>query len=163
MDAVLGVRALIQKGELDLNTVIGMITDGKSQLHNVKKLRIIIGLIRSVYGNDILEIIQYEDGCIQLTFKNKPNQPLRLVFHMFDEWDKIKMKMDKLRDSNGECVVCCETEKIKAKNELTLFCSHCCEFTCLKCLSQFGEEKNDNCPICRQPLSTYFALYALID
>jgi len=157
------MRTLIREGKTDLDTVVEMITDGELQLHNDKALRVIIGLIARVYSDDILNMKYTKIGALRLTFKNKPDQPLTFEFHMFDKWDKIKMKIDKLRDSNGECAVCYEIKPSK-KNEPTFFCPHCCEFLCIKCYSQFNEEGKEysECPVCRQCLSTYIATYDLI-
>jgi len=131
-------------------------------------------LIAQVYGDDLKEHKYNDDGLTHLIFKNKPDQLLQLHFQMYDTWDKIKMKMNKLRDSDGLCVVCCMMEKGKKKivrrpcegcdcghtfraveiETLTFVCETCCDYACRDCRLKFGV-KESKCPVCRECLNAY--------
>lgn len=130
-------------------------------------------LLGATYGKDtFIQCIAYSYG-IDIVFKNKPDQRLSLTFTTYDTWDKIKNKMQKLKESDGVCVVCCEVEKGKKKiirekccdvphckgtfkrvsiADNTFFCNTCCEFICKKC---YRNMDGTLCPVCRTCLGIY--------
>jgi hypothetical protein len=140
-----------------------------------KKVQVVADLIGRVYGDDFKLYQNNDDGLVQIVFENKPDQLLQLRFQVYDTWDKIKMKMDKLRDGDGVCVVCCEMEKGKKKmvkrkcncgecgnmyrdvviDTLTHVCESCCEYVCGDCAVKFEGTYRNKCPICRETLTKY--------
>jgi len=134
-----------------------------------KKLTVITKLLEQRYEDEIY--ITCISDILHCDFKNKPDQILQLQFAAFDTWDQIKRKMDKLKESDGICVVCCEMEKPKKKivkvpcphgckcGKTILvpeypagICNSCSEFICRSCWNKMGSNK---CPVCRVCLGTY--------
>jgi hypothetical protein len=110
---------------------------------------------------------------LEMVIRNKPEQKIVLTFAMFDTWNKIKSKVEKLVSSDGICVVCCEQEKGKktmvrekccdtphckgtiVKVDIegrTGICQNCCEYLCRKC---YGGQQGMKCPVCRQCMWIY--------
>jgi hypothetical protein len=130
-----------------------------------KKLSVVSSLLKAKY--EIL-VEAGDAGMLECIWKNKPDQVLEIQFTAFDTWDKIKRKMDKLKDSDGICVVCCEQEnsgrkeiKVRTKGYCTTtttfesyvrICNSCCEFVCKSCVMKMDGVK---CPVCRVCLGTY--------
>ena len=119
-----------------------------------------------------LKLIAYPFG-LEMVIHNKPDQKIVLAFTIFDTWNKIKSKVEKLVSSDGICVVCCEKEKGKktmvrekccdtphckstiVKVEIegrTGICPNCCEYLCRNC---YESQQGMKCPICRQCMAIY--------
>jgi len=131
-----------------------------------KKTRIIGDLLLKMYVKEIQYLGTDENGVIIIEFVNKPDQVVALVFAEMDTWNVIKNKFEKLIKSDGICVVCCETEKVKrfmkkescgCESEIlsnnSSMCQTCCEFVCRTC---YDRQKGSKCPVCRQCLGKYF-------
>jgi len=142
----------------------------------LQKTRIVGDLLMRTYGDHITSLyissMKRETGRLEVIFKNKPDQKVPLQFAGIDTWDKIKNKIQKLIDSDGICVVCCEKQKGKKKivkrpcigcncghmenaieiDGQTEVCQSCCEYVCLSCI-----QKNDQwrCAVCRQCVLAY--------
>jgi hypothetical protein len=140
---------------------------------DVKRAEVVAKMIFKLYDNDLEESFLYKEG-LYLTFKNKPEQVIEANFALFDTWDKIKSKMDKLVKSDGICVVCCEPEirplqkvvikengkkSYRYKRPSVRMCDSCCEFTCMSCFTSMLENgvgnKGHKCPVCRTCLLEY--------
>jgi len=129
-----------------------------------KKASVVANLLIKTYEKDIetLNVITYkEEVFVEVVFTNKPDQMRVLRFIPFDTWDKIKNKIEKLIDSDGLCVVCCEKKK---KNRTTGIpgvgmsdiCQTCCEYQCYDCIKENLKHPNGfRCMVCRQCLATY--------
>jgi hypothetical protein len=98
-----------------------------------------------------------ESFIAEVTFKNKPTQPVKISFLLFETWNVIKARFQKIRDSDGVCVICFEPEK--EKDKCASMCETCCEFICLKCIVQNlqlkGGLKGRGCPVCREDMLKY--------
>ena len=109
---------------------------------------------------------------LEIIFMNKPDQEVLIKFAPFDTWDKIKKKFQKLIESDGICVVCCEKEKGKKKiitrpcidcdcghtnksveiDAYSHICQTCCEYVCMSCMTKCDDY---TCPVCRTLWSAY--------
>jgi hypothetical protein len=146
-------------------------------MSNIQKARIVAELIGRTYGDHIASLKNFRNneqtmGRLEVIFQNKPDQKVVLLFTGIDTWDKIKNKIQKLIDSDGICVVCCEKQKGKKKivkrpcngcdcghtenvieiDGYTEICQSCCEYVCLPCLQKNGQWK---CAVCRQCIHAY--------
>jgi len=124
-----------------------------SESAHVKKITTICKLLISAF--DIAIIKLSEEHIAEITFVNKPNQPVRVQFLLCETWNVIKARVQKLQDSDGICVVCFEKEENKTGG-----CSHscdtCCEFICVPCMKENVQTRGDtNCPVCRTPIMAY--------
>ena len=141
---------------------------------DMKRAEVVAKMIFKIYDDDLTNSFLAQDG-LYLTFTNKPDQRIKADFALFDTWDKIKTKMDKLVKNDGICVVCCEPEILPLEKNLIIrngkksyryerpisrMCDTCCEFTCVACFRGARDTGIDNkkahkCPVCRTCLLTY--------
>ena len=147
------------------------LTDAQKKLGN-KNMTVAKLLSQSYPEKTFLKLVAHPWG-MDMVIRNKPDQEILLASAMFDTWNKIKSKVEKLVSSDGICVVCCETEKGKktmvrekccdtphCKNTIvkadiegrTGICQNCCEYLCGKC---YKGQKGMKCPVCRQCLWIY--------
>ena len=136
-----------------------------------KKLLVVAKLLAQRYEGKIDLKVSPKTKAMCVRFENKPDQEFVLTFPAFDTWDEIKRKMDKLVESDGICVVCCEMEKPKKTRkrvkceggcdcikyavsfELPVgYCQTCCEMLCKSCWEKMTTNK---CPVCRTCIATY--------
>jgi hypothetical protein len=130
-----------------------------------KKIDIVAKLLMTKYKDQLEKVMPSGVNTLLAIFKNKPDQLFELQFPAFDTWDQIKRKMDKLMESDGICVVCCEPEKPKKTERKvrcgkgcecgktvvnferpTGICATCCEMLCKSC---WGQMYTTKCPVCR--------------
>jgi len=124
-----------------------------SESAHVKKITTICKLLISAF--DIAIIKLSEEHIAEITFVNKPNQPVRVQFLLCETWNVIKARVQKLQDSDGICVVCFEKEE-ETISRSSCFCQTCCEFLCMSCLEKHARAfKRTNCPVCRTYILTY--------
>jgi len=147
-------------------------------MNTIRKSHIVGDLLAKTYGKHFSAIQSYTNddetkGWLEVIFTNKPGQKVKLLFIGIDTWDKIKNKVQKLIDSDGICVVCCEKEKGKKKlvkrpcegcdcghTETVLeieghthICYSCCEYICKDCVHK---NKDWKCMVCRQCINKYY-------
>lgn len=139
--------------------------------YDEKRAKVTANLLFTMYDEQIDEAFLSSNG-IFMTFKNKPDQPVKALFALFDTWDKIKKKTEKLAESDGICVVCCEPEIYPLEKKLCVLpdgekkhiykrkdvemCNHCCEFICRPCTRKFIETSREHrCPVCRMCILAY--------
>jgi hypothetical protein len=135
-----------------------------------KKANTVFKLLKATYGDSIKHIAIDDDTAI-VSIQFNPDQLIVLDFVLFDTWDKIKSKVQKLIDSDGICVVCMEQEKGKKKmikcacgcgerkvvpHFVSRTCSSCCEFVCESCRTKMNGNK---CPVCRVCIDRYMHIY----
>lgn len=141
---------------------------------DMKRAEVVAKMLFKIYDNDLDESFLSKQG-LYLVFKNKPDQFIKADFALFDTWDKIKSKMDKLVKNDGICVVCCEPEILplqkvvifidgkkshKYQRPVSQMCDTCCEFTCMSCFKGMRDTGIDakvghKCPVCRTCLLEY--------
>jgi hypothetical protein len=123
--------------------------------YDEKRATVITKLMRKTFDKDITDIGLTENGLLVI-FTNKPKQPVMCCFPLVDTWDKIKVKIQKLIDSDGVCVVCFKKEKLKHLAVNT--CDTCCEFICEECNNECYKSKVQDtkspykghlCPVCQ--------------
>lgn len=136
-----------------------------------KKLTIVSKLLLEKYKDQLEDVMCDDNKTLMVIFRNKPDQIFNLQFPAFDTWDQIKRKMDKLMESDGICVVCCEMERTLKREEVpcrtkgctckqtrvsctrpTGYCGTCCEMLCKTCWSQMTTMR---CPVCRSCSALY--------
>jgi len=135
-----------------------------SFVYDEKRATVIAKLIRRTFVKEITDVGLSENGLIVI-FANKPTQPVMCCFPLVDTWDKIKIKIQKLNDSDGVCVVCFKNEKVARKKYSVNTCDMCCEFICTECTDECyktkaAETKNSYkahlCPVCQTCSVDYF-------
>jgi hypothetical protein len=91
---------------------------------------------------------------VEITFRNKPTQPVRVRFLFFETWNVIKARVQKLQDSDGICIVCFEKEEGEGNSNA---CDTCGEFLCTSCIeANFNTRGDEKCPVCRTAIVKYF-------
>jgi hypothetical protein len=111
----------------------------------LQKGEVVENLFKKIYANKIIKVEGHSNGGIWCVFSNKPQQDVLLQFIMFDTWDKIKNKVNKLIESDGICAVCYEMEKPE-KGKCVGICNSCCEYVCKDCVRKMDGVR---CPVCR--------------
>jgi hypothetical protein len=123
--------------------------------YDEKRAMVIAKLMRKTFDKDIIDVGLSENGLL-VKFTNKPKQPVMCCFPLVDTWDKIKIKIQKLIDSDGVCVVCFKKEKLIQLAVMT--CDMCCEFICTDCGNECFRSKIQDtkspykahlCPVCQ--------------
>ena len=123
--------------------------------YDEKRAMVIVKLMYKTFAKDITDIGLAENGLL-VVLTNKPKQPVMCCFLLVDTWDKIKIKIQKLIDSDGVCVVCFKKEKLRKVAVNT--CDTCCEFICAECDGACYKSKVQDtksiykahlCPVCQ--------------